>query len=74
MNHCKGCRSYASPGHLPCTWKTYNESGKCPCSLCIIKGMCNDSCDPYEVWKVWVSGTEDMGLIPDPFPAGIIKK
>jgi len=47
MNHCKGCASYTPNSAACCIFYKHNKKGKCPCGLCIIKGMCWVSCQEY---------------------------
>lgn len=44
-NHCQGCflKQYSSLYECIITEEL---SIKCPCSKCLIKGICNKSCDP----------------------------
>jgi len=45
--NCKGCSDVDSYG----VCDKHNEDGGCPCTLCIIKSMCQGGCcDEYESW------------------------
>ncbi len=50
--NCKGCRTLISIEKLnhDCCYYTYNENGDCPCTLCVIKAMCDKACDNYDEW------------------------
>jgi len=41
--HCEGC-------YGKCSIPYANKNGKCPCSNCIIKVMCDITCD---IWLRW---------------------
>ena len=52
MAYCKGCRSR----ERSCTTRVYIEYatekgasiiGKCPCGVCLIKGICKVACEDY---------------------------
>lgn len=57
---CQGCATLAFfddiVWHL-CIVARYCEHKKCPCANCLVKSMCNESCQPmYELWhKIRVS-------------------
>lgn len=66
MNHCKGCLTYKKwidddieddPDAIYCSKVEKNHDGSCPCTLCIIKGMCMETCDARyiysEEYKPW---------------------
>ena len=51
-DYCDGCfskHSHRKHGVLiqPCCNMGYNDKGQCPCTLCIVKMMCDSSCDDY---------------------------
>ncbi len=47
MKHCKGCYAYTRTERSPCSISGYNKKGECPCTTCIIKVMCNKTCDDF---------------------------
>jgi len=55
--HCKGCSSdsYYGNGFVgSCKFNGYNDSGQCPCSRCIIKMMCNKTCEAFENFTIGI--------------------
>ena len=46
---CKGCLSMdPSDLKLPCIYMSYfktNQNGKCPCSNCLVKVVCEEACE-----------------------------
>ena len=45
---CVGCFEYKTiKTKLYCIFITYNIQDKCPCRLCLIKGMCQVACEDY---------------------------
>lgn len=53
---CKGCHSYEFH-ELDC--ELLDVSEHCPCSICLIKGMCYTACDEYQTYYE-VSLNKDM--------------
>ncbi len=50
---CKGCRSYLESD---CDLAEKQETIliKCPCLICLIKGMCRDACEDHKTyWDDW---------------------
>jgi hypothetical protein len=51
MNYCEGCLSYtyyiSERRTLICALMEYNDKGQCPCYNCIVKVMCQDTCDVF---------------------------
>jgi len=57
IKECKGCKEYTRPliyfknlkrckSHLkPSFINKKNETMKCPCSICLVKGICKNACD-----------------------------
>ncbi len=46
-NHsCKGCYILISD-LMDCPHQAINEVGNCPCRICLIKGICNTTCEEY---------------------------
>jgi hypothetical protein len=53
-NLCRGCgeestRDICWVQKLSSIWPTV-----CPCSECLIKPMCQDICEPTNIWMIWV--------------------
>lgn len=46
-NHCHGCVIYNNE----CDTQKNNFDGSCPCSQCIIKTMCENSCERYDIYR-----------------------
>jgi hypothetical protein len=46
MEYCKGC----STKEICYAYGTENEAKICPCAICIVKTMCNLSCNAYDRW------------------------
>ena len=58
MEECKGCTSlrphrlhkkkgYCSAGVILQSSETYS----CPCSICLVKTMCNTACEDFQTYK-----------------------
>jgi hypothetical protein len=47
FTHCTGCHSYSSKPGSACILIKHNQKGKCPCTLCIVKTMCDDACQSF---------------------------
>ncbi len=45
--HCRGCQAF----HVLCNMTKYNSKGKCPCSQCIVKAMCDKYCSIWVDWE-----------------------
>ncbi len=57
-NHCEGCSHYrAYRNKASCV--DYNKDGSCPCTICIVKLMCNNTCDNWETWYDSLCVVED---------------
>jgi hypothetical protein len=57
-NNCDGCSSdtyydKAESGGC-CKFNAYNDFGKCPCTRCIIKMMCEDVCDDFDKFRIGI--------------------
>ena len=50
---CEGCRTYVnSKGNIPlCDLNPIKEGAICPCTSCLIKGMCNTICDLFAIYQ-----------------------
>ncbi len=44
--NCKGCYTFMSD-HMDCPHHVINESDECPCRICLIKGVCDTTCEEY---------------------------
>jgi len=65
--HCRGCVGYINtdkdiliqidydqPNNIEirvCSYAKYNKEGYCPCSSCIVKPMCVDPCEDYNLFR-----------------------
>ncbi len=49
MNNCEGCLTYSTSDAEHC--KDDNSNGECPCTACVIKVMCNDSCKTFNDFR-----------------------
>jgi hypothetical protein len=49
---CYGCYTLGNhhEGIFPCPNMLFNLSGKCPCTNCLVKVMCNEECDNWYAW------------------------
>ncbi len=45
VKYCEGCTYNDSP----CS--DYNPDGNCPCTNCIVKTMCQGSCNDFDTWE-----------------------
>ncbi len=43
---CKGCYTFMSI-HTDCPSELIKKSDKCPCAMCLIKGVCDTPCEEY---------------------------
>ncbi len=49
INSCKGCHTYTHTDTAPrCDLSLVKRVDKCPCRICLIKGICTTPCDEYE--------------------------
>lgn len=68
-NECQGCKSY-SDRELRGTclaWNTpkLSNTTKCPCTVCLVKGVCIKACKEYKVYAGKVRkqyGAKDTGI------------
>ena len=64
MNNCFGCHSIRPSDSSKITNHCYvntileydNYDGGCPCTSCIVKGMCNVGCPEFEDYKKLLRG------------------
>lgn len=51
--YCEGCCVYkiVDPHHVACGLALQNGEGKCPCTECIVKVMCEVPCEDYLVFR-----------------------
>jgi hypothetical protein len=47
IKECEGCATLGSTNS--CSY--CNDKLTCPCSICLIKAMCNESCDEFEEYR-----------------------
>ena len=52
--HCKGCPSNTYYKDGSCKFNAYNDCGQCPCSVCIVKVMCQDVCDDFNKFRIGI--------------------
>lgn len=57
-NYCTGCFSLnriRSSARLPCIYVERNSKGECPCTLCIVKCMCDEGCPKFDIYvrRMW---------------------
>jgi len=51
INHCNGCLTHYGPSpELNCQYLPFNKDGECPCSKCIVKMICSQTCDWWRKW------------------------
>ncbi len=54
---CKGCKSYWNiyKNELNCSVDPIKDNKQCPCTVCLIKGMCRESCEEFREYgsKSW---------------------
>jgi len=55
--NCKGCGTLKDVNG-ECHYALGNSDGKCPCTTCIVKSMCEQSCEDFEKF-ICVVNTED---------------
>jgi len=50
--YCFGCLTYKDDDGDYCEYCVHNNvsEGLCPCSICIVKTMCNEGCDDFGKW------------------------
>ena len=52
---CSGCATHKSvlsrDGQFACTGIRLKAQVKCPCAICLIKMVCQKSCDEYDKYK-----------------------
>jgi hypothetical protein len=53
INHCDGCFTYENTRNETdlCIVYWSNWGGECPCTVCIIKPMCQTSCIPFDEFR-----------------------
>ena len=69
-NECEGCKSYndieSKGACLACNIPRLSNSIKCPCIICLVKGMCVRVCEEFKIYvdKVYeyhgVEGCKDI--------------
>ena len=52
-SYCVGCSCYYEDvrGYYYCNLEIANGEGKCPCSHCIVKIMCERACPTFDAFK-----------------------
>ncbi len=51
-NPCRGCAAIDGIGSCD----SYNENGECPCTECIVKTMCLETCEKLRDWTSMLLG------------------
>ncbi len=44
--HCEGCNNTCDVQIIPNT----NNNGSCPCTICVVKMVCETTCDEWLEW------------------------
>ena len=55
--HCKGCPTYVCQignRQIECLLSFFNEDAECPCTSCLVKPVCAESCDDIEYFSTHV--------------------
>jgi len=47
MNKCEGCKGLSGG----CNYPKFNVLGECPCTLCLVKPICEKFCKKYWDWE-----------------------
>lgn len=50
VKYCEGCKTYRHITSFKYSCARFNLDDECPCSECIIKMICQDSCSKYYIW------------------------
>ncbi len=60
-NNCKGCFSLDRKMLLNCSFnsKNMNIDGECPCTNCLVKVICFNSCKEYRSFKARIEDIEN---------------
>jgi len=60
-SECKGCLSYSEDLIMGCEIEStpyrsgpYSKTRYCPCLNCLVKGVCEDSCQDLENYQRWL--------------------
>jgi len=48
---CRGCKHYTFQEYIVCRIPSMKNGVQCPCSLCLIKSMCTDTCNAFFSYK-----------------------
>lgn len=66
-DYCNGCLTLKYLTRIGpatnCVYTIYNEHGQCPCSICIVKCMCDQGCPVFDVFKKHIDDSNLEGLI-----------
>lgn len=59
LHHCNGCFTltyFARVGRqaTDCTYAVYNTFGQCPCTVCIVKCMCDKGCPDFDLFEKYI--------------------
>lgn len=55
---CEGCKQYRYEmiGAIFCKFPLEKDGHECPCLTCLVKGMCDDWCQPFKDYMAIVWG------------------
>lgn len=66
-DYCNGCCTLTYLNRFDtetrCTYVDYNNKGQCPCTLCVVKMMCDQHCPFFDVFKKHIDDLKLEGLI-----------
>jgi len=62
-NLCQGCRAHEEGTCIAVDHQLKAEV-KCPCVICLVKGMCKEGCDDYQLY--WYKWKEHIYIRPKP--------
>ena len=58
--NCKGCPTYKfhsgdfQASNIECLLSFFNKYGDCPCTICLVKPVCEESCDDLETFSTHI--------------------
>ena len=53
MTSCGGCLTHKvqqMSETILCQYTKYNKTGSCPCTICLVKSMCENGCETRDKW------------------------
>ena len=61
--HCKGCSATfyndALDSMFVCNYTQHNK-GQCPCTECIVKMMCTNTCNSFMIWRDYLVAKDGL--------------